>query len=628
MTRTSVFRAAALASLMLASCGTMNSQVKKDIDATQTARSRTLEVPVRIAPTSRVEVIKGRLLPATAVSGARSGEWLKQIRVELRIENPTPLSAVIGKLSSQGINIVSDLPLDAYSYVGKVNSTDGDAALRIVLGTVGLDYQTDDARKLVLIKPMAVRTWYLAIGNRKSSYISDGMQSSSSGSSGSSSGGSNQSGQTSGTGSATGSNQMGNAGAGTNTGSGSNPGQSGFSSGGSSGTGATGGSGTNSTGVMVSDDFWGSLAAELKTRLTILVPRSMAIARTNTQPGLPQLPGMANQPPRPNMDPLMGGGQMGGEMYVSRLMGSFSLNPDTGAVTVQAPHWILRDLDLYFKRTQEMYNTDITFEGEIVLVTSNRTDGEGLDVSAFARWASGKYGLAVSNNTLGGVTISVPSGGAPSIVAGAQAVGGPLVGLAYQGANTALDVFNAYLSEVGKVSVIQRPLVTTSHGVPGSFSKKQTDYYNTVTQNAAAGGTGSAATATVNTLVPVEFGTDLRINPRIDMATGLVRAQLTLKQVINSGTKTVPQIITIGNTSQTINSLVPLSATQKIEGEILLRDGDLIVVGGQTEDNLSTNENGLPGQDGPMTGALGMKRASRGNQTYYFALRVVINKRQ
>lgn len=216
----------------------------------------------------------------------------------------------------------------------------------------------------------------------------------------------------------------------------------------------------------------------------------------------------------------------------------------------------------------------------------------------------------------------------PAIQAATQAVAGPLLGLTYRGANNALDIFNAYLSEIGKVSVIQRPLVTTTSGVPGVFSKKYDDYYNTVSQQAAAGGTGSAATATQNVLVKVELGTELRINPRIDISTGLIRAQLTLNQAIKSGVKNVPQTITFGNNATTVNSSIPLITKQNISGEILLRDGDLIVVGGQTEDNSSVDENGLPGQDGPLGGMLGVKKANRGAQTYYFALRVAVNKRQ
>lgn len=610
----------------LAGCSTVNTQIRKELEREQQAGKRGMDPPVRIAPPARVAEVRGALLPvAPAVPQTRS-EWLRKLRVELDVRNPVSLWAVIEKLSGQGINIVSDLPLGTYTYAGRVNATDADTALQAVLGSVGLDFEADDARKIVVIKPMSQRTWYVNIGYRKATFSSDGQAASGApptpggaapGSSPTPGGG-----MASSPGAAYG--QIGTAGAAV-------PGTS-------QAQGASGGGpqqlaplAVGGTAVTAADDFWTSLSIELTNRLSVLVPKAIAAGAAQGS-NLPPISGGVPLP-TPLSVSMFGsataGGQGAGESHWRRQIGSYSLNPATGAVTVQAPHWVLNDLDAYFKWIQDMYNTDITFLGELVLVTSTRSDSEGFDLAAFASWASGRYGAIVSNNALGGVTVTLPSAGAPgSVSAAQQSVGGALVGLRYQTATDALQVFNAFLSELGKVSVIQRPLVTTTSGVPGVFAKKFTDYYNTVSQQAAAGGTGSAATATQNTLVPVELGTELRINPRIDLATGLIRAQLTLSQSIQSGTRTIPQTITFGNNAQTVNTSIPLITRQNLSGEILLRDGDLIVVGGQTEDNATVNDNGLPGEDGPIGGLFGVKKASRGAQTYYFALRVAVTRRK
>lgn len=621
-------------SVLLVGCGTVNTEVRGEIDRLQSERKTVISSPVKIAKESRVSEVRGTFMPVTAVKSARKGEWLQRHKVQLDIRNPTPISAVVAKFADQGINISSDLPLDSYTYTGKVNLTDGETALKAVLGSVGLDYQVDDVRKLVLIKPMASRSWYISIGNRKSTYATDGQGQA---------GISNQA--SSGIGSNAGSNGS-NNGIGANTGgTNANSPTAGSSANNGNGDTASGTNGQNAsssnasgTGVAASDDFWTSLSRELVNRLTVMIPRTRSMpGQGGGSMNFPQMPAplQPNPPLMASMNQNMGGLGQGlndsnnGDIYLKRQIGTFSLNPETGAITVQAPHWVLAELDTYIGRVQDMYNTDISFMGEVVLVTSNRSDSEGFDIAAFSKWAGGKYGAVVSNNALGGVTMSMPSGGGiPAVQAAAQAVAGPLLGVTYRGANNALDIFNAYLSEIGKVSVIQRPLVTTTSGVPGVFSKKYDDYYNTVSQQAASGGTGSAATATQNVLVKVELGTELRINPRIDISTGLIRAQLTLNQSIKSGVKNVPQTITFGNNATTVNSVIPLITKQAINGEVLLRDGDLIVVGGQTEDNSSADENGLPGQDGPLGGVLGIKKASRGAQTYYFALRVVVNKRQ
>ena len=611
------------AALILAGCGTINADVKKDIEQKQIVHHKAIEKPVTLAaPASRVREIKGVMMPVTEITSARKGEWLKKHRVQLDIRVPTPMTAVVQKLADQGINVTSDLPLDSYTYVGKINPTDAETALQIVLGSIGVDYQVNDARKLVVIKPLTSRTWYLNIGNRKSSYTSGGQLQATSGTSNSTGTmGGDQSSMGQSGGQSMGQSSMGQFG-GQSTGNGASTGNTSGTSNASSGGG---------TGTASADDFWPSLSAELTNRLTVMIPRAMASQNTMNGATPMGLPGTTSRPPLPpqGMQSNMGGIESGGELYVKHQIGGFSLNPETGAVTIQAPHWLLNDFDAYILRVQEMYNTDISFQGELVLVTANRSDSEGLDISAFATWAGSKYGAVVSNNALGGVTLTVPSGGGlPSVSASAQAVAGPLIGLTYNNGINALNIFNSYLSEHGQVSVIQRPLITTTSGVPGVFSKKFTDYYNTVSQQAAAGGTGSAATATQNVLVPVELGTELRINPRIDITTGLIRAQLTLNQAIKSGLKTVPQTITYGSNTTTINTTIPLITKQNLSGEILLRDGDLVVVGGQTEDNQSHDDNGLPGKDGPLGAILGVKKAVRGAQTYYFALRVTVNKRK
>jgi len=176
---------------------------------------------------------------------------------------------------------------------------------------------------------------------------------------------------------------------------------------------------------------------------------------------------------------------------------------------------------------------------------------------------------------------------------------------------------------------VQKPMITTTSGVPGVFSKKLITYYNTVSQQAAAGGTGSAATATTNILNQVELGTDLRINPRIDIASGLVRAQISLNQAIQSGSLTIQQTVNNGVSVSSIPTTIPLITKQNVSAEVLLRDGDLVILGGQQEENLQTNSNGLPGDEGPVSGGvLGVRNATSDIQTYYFAMRVSVKKRQ
>lgn len=584
---------------LLQGCGTAVTEVKAGIEQQNVERKVRLETPVQIlAPAARVRTVSTVMIPVTVVRSAKKGKWLKDINVSLDIRTAVPFNAVVDQLIGKGINIASDLPLDSYTFSGRVNSTDGETALKIVLGSVGLDYQVDDKRKLVTITPLASKTWYMNIGNRKSTYSSGNQAATSS-----------------------------SAPAATNSAASNSPTAAAVSA----VAAATNNSPTTTASYSGGDDFWKSIATELTARMSVMMPRSMAGQAATGMAGVaPIVPGMTGRPAGVGMAP--GGMQQGqNELYVSRLVGSYSLNPETGSVTVQAPQWLLAELDTYLKRTQEMYNTDISFAGELVLVTSTKDNSEGIDLSAFSRWASGTHGAAISNNALGGVTVSLPTNNiaGAAITAGAQAVAGPLLGLTFgDGGNNTLNIFNAYMAAHGDVSVIQRPLLTTTPGSPGAFSEEFTTYYNTVTQEAVSSATGATSMATKNVLVPVQQGTDLQISPQIDISTGLIRAHISLKQALQSGTQPVVQTITSGNTSSPINTNIPLIKKNSQAGEILLRDGDLIVLGGQTKVNQSTDENGIPGADGPLGGIFGVKKASRGTQTYYFAMRVTVNKRK
>lgn len=620
--RSRLFRASAIGAAILATgCSATHDAVTKKIDAEVMSTRPVMEQPTQLTVPSRVTEVRGARTPVAHMANARGSEWLRSRKVAINVRQPISLASVVESLAAQGVNVSSDLRLNGYSFVGRINETDAETALRIILGSTGLDFVVDDARKVVTIRPMSSQTWFLNIGNRKSNFSAEAEKGS----------------VLNATGSA--------AEAFNNAGSGSSSGSFG---GGFGGQGSEQAAVANAgAGVSIQDDFWASLSKELESRLTVLVPRAMAEAKpavgdASGAMSVPPLPGSVGGAPSSSTGgsasstaSALPGGSAGvsaaadTEGFVRRQIGSYSMNPETGALSVQAPSWILADLDTYIKRVTEMYNTDITFSGEVILVTTDKSDSEGVDLNAFAQFASGKFGFIVSNNALGGLTLSTAAGQIANVIAPNQPVGGPLVGATYGGSRNALQVFNAFLAEQGRVSVIQRPLITTTSGVPGVFSKKFTDYYNTVSQEAAAGSTGAPVLATRNNLIPVDFGTELRINPRIDVSTGLIRAQLTLNQALQSGTKQVQQTITAGDSSINVPTSIPIVTRQNLSGEILLRDGDLVVVGGQSEDSANTSANGLPGVNGPIgSGIFGVKQTTQTKQTYYFALRVSVNKRK
>lgn len=601
----------------LSACSNV-AKVSEEISAKLPPSQKAMEAPIQIQERPRVVERRGAFLPVSEVVYQKdSGAWLRAKTLSLTARDPISLTQVIAQFAAKGVNIASELPLDSITYVGTINSTDAESALKQVLGSVGLDYQADDARKLVVIKPLASRTWYLNLGNRRTSYSSNETAG---GLGGSNSTPANGGSQTVG---ATGSQGLvGQSVGGQQTGTSSTTQTNTQQMGTGNGSGTT---------VTAAEDFWGALDKELAKRLSVLVPNAtgvvrggpMALSGPSHGQIVPAIGGPIAPMGQPGMPPQ--GMEVGGDMYSLKKIGSHSLNPETGAITVQAPHWILSELDTYFRRTQEMFDTYLSFEGQLLLVTRSRNDSEGLDIQQFARFASGRYGAVLSNNNLGGVTVSFANGLIPSVTAGAQQVGGALLGVVSPA--DGLQIFNAYLSELGNVSVIQRPRVATTSGVPGEFSNITPRYYNTVSQTAAAGNTGSATQATSNTIVSKDFGTELLIYPRFDIATGLIRAKIKIRNIIPAGEQQIPQVVSVGSSAQTIIARIPLERKLNYSGEALLRDGDLIIVGGQSEESLQSDENGLPTDGSPIGGIFGVKKSSKSSGTYYFALKVSVKKR-
>lgn len=522
---------------------------------------------------------------------AKEKEWLTDIRITLDpAKNAAiPAPAIIRMFRDKGINLVTALPLDLYTYNGfGVTDVNAETALMVFMGAMGLDFDIDNSNHLITIEPMRPKTWTFNIGNRRTSFTA---------------------GTTAETGASTTSPQM-------------PTGMPGMMPQASTATPTTVG-GTNSIGISSSDDVWSKLSTELSQRLTILVPK------TNTGGIEPIVPAISQQSvygqPAKSSTP-------GNNMYDTQTVGRFSINPETGAITVQAPKYILKNLGEYLTKVQDMYNTSITFEGEVVTVTTTNNKSEGIDWTAFnAFGGGGRYTSVIQNNILGGAVISPAAGTNAAVdaltIANASLPGaGALFGV--MSATKKFAAFNAFLSSVGELKIKDTPLVTTTSGTPVKFENYITRHYQRFEQTAAAGGVGSATVATNTIYVPYKIGMTLRLNPRYDIENGLVRTQFSIERSMINGFEQQVNPISTGNTVQLINTQTPILGDTANDGELLLKNGDLVVVGGLTEDSEDNNDSGITGTlDTPLKSLTGKGVRNKSTTTYYFALRVTVTKK-
>ncbi|MGC0153571.1 type II secretion system protein GspD [Chromobacterium vaccinii] len=536
----------------------------------------------------------------------RQRQWLRRQKVTIIPRTAVPASEILKAFRDQNINIASVLPLDTYMYSGNgVRNVDGEVALQLMLGAMGLDFDIDDNNQIIQVVPMRSKTWNINLNNRSTRFSSATLDSAN--------------------GSASTSPQSTSAPSSASTSTYLTPGTPQ-----STATAASSSGSDNGNSISASDNFWSNIKSEIESRLSVMVPSKGAATGMSSPSNQPTTPSIVGGPygMQQGANGQQAGSDARSDLFTKQKVGTYSVNPDTGAITVQAPSWIMKQLDEYLTELQKKYNTRITFKGVLFNVTTNKQQSEGFDISAFGDWAKSRYGAILQNGILGGINVTF-NGNLPNVAIGNATLPGSNSLLGIRSPLDGLQIFNAYLSSIGNAKVIQQPRVVTSHGAPAEFGRKQVRYWTTYTQNVASGGaTGSGVVGTNTVDVPYTIGAVLRINPTYDAKSGLIRAQVALDRDILDGFDVKQNIVTFGNSIQTIPSQRPIVTQEVTKNEVLLHDGELILVGGMIEDNDSDTESGITGlKDIPVAGGLfGQIQRSRGKTTTYFALQVKVDQ--
>ncbi|MCP4022655.1 MAG: hypothetical protein GY729_12500 [Desulfobacteraceae bacterium] len=348
--------------------------------------------------------------------------------------------------------------------------------------------------------------------------------------------------------------------------------------------------------IQAKNEFWKSLNDSVTQRLKILVPQSQVIGDDSDGAGT--------------------------ELYQEVTIGKFALNPEIGSIQIQAPRHVQKEMKAYINRVNNMYNAQIKFTGKLFAMTLDDNETRGFDINIFKEIAElNGYNFLFQNNALGGVTIS-PNG---NITLGNPTAGNN--GLFGVSKPQSFEMFHAFLSELSNVAVLQEPVLSTSSGIPAKFQKFETKYYNTYSQTSSSGDSG-VAVATSNELVPVQFGTILSINPYLDIDKGMVRAQISWEQSLQSGVQTINQVISeTDGSSRDIPIEIPNVTEATYSGEALLKDGDMIIIGGQKETFSRLDDSGTTGlKDSFLSPFVSKKKYTNQDVVYYFALHMQVVK--
>lgn len=538
--------------------------------------------------------------------------WLDK-KISMLISKPVSGLEILSMFREKGINIVSDLPIENYMYRGHgVNDLSIENALKTILVQMNLDFKIDYGSKIVRIVPMPWKTYNVNIGQRTSNFTASA----------------NIDGQASIV-------ELVESG----------------------GEGDSGGNRTHDISTNSGEDFWVNIEKEITDKITVLIPTSTSIPVSSEDKGfsgesisvetdaesvekqIEQGNKLFEQFEKDLIDSeelekslnelyskstsLNGGssepaGTTSGAFYEEQKVGRISINPETGVIHVQAPWWIHEDLKKYFSMIDARYNTQISFEGRLIQFTTTADQQRYLDVSMFSRTLE-DYGFVYQNNPLGGLTLQKAGKEQWERVMGAEGLGGPLAG-AYR-KDKGFGLFAGYLDSFGEVVTIERPRVSTTSGVPAMFRNMTTRHFNIPSEEASDGEGGQPART--NNPKAVNIGTVLVVNPTYDPRTGILRVQLGFNQSRQTEIQTLPSVFEGGSLE------IPVVSENNYSGEVVLRNGDTIIVGGHIMDHSSYDNSGIPKlHDAPVLGNFFGEKHRQGRvTTYYFVLTVNMERR-
>jgi general secretion pathway protein D len=231
----------------------------------------------------------------------------------------------------------------------------------------------------------------------------------------------------------------------------------------------------------------------------------------------------------------------------------------------------------------------VLIEGIVLAV--NLTDRQELGVSWLQKpkqFGNDFSGAGVINNGLGFLSAitNFPSG---------QPTGFNYFGSIGQDIEVAVRAF----ASDGRVRILQRPRVQTSHAVPGYFFSGSTVPYVTGFYDYGFG-TGVSSRSTVE---QVEVGVRLEVIPYIT-PDGLVVLDI------------FQDISQLGEFVQIDQNQVPTTTSRNAQATLSVRDGETIILGGYIEDNRTSGKSGVPVlKDIPLLGALFRSKSRNNSRT-------------
>lgn len=378
----------------------------------------------------------------------------------------------------------------------------------------------------------------------------------------------------------------------------------GGSSGGSGGVGTITNNSTSTVNNISNNRFWDTLVANVRDLLREsdkLIPGVQPAGNTAAQ---------QTQSPPPGAPPAASGAPQvpatassGTQTSEFREAASVISNPEAGILSIRATSRQHERIQEFLDQVMTSAKRQVLIEATIAEVQLNNQYQRGID---WSRLRSGTTGLQLQQ----------ASGATPAGVnTNAFVVGYAAASLNFSGALKLLESF-------GDVKVLSSPKISVLNNQPALLKVVDNLVFFTIQASTVSNTNAPAVTTFTTTLNSVPVGFVMTVTPQISESdTVLLNLRPTISRKIGDVADPNPSLsnpcgVGVQNcATPAIQSLIPVIQTREMESLLRVQSGQVAVLGGLIQDQVTNVEDGIPGINRSPLGDLLRQRKDTATKT-------------
>ena len=369
------------------------------------------------------------------------------------------------------------------------------------------------------------------------------------------------------------------------------------SSGGSGGVGTITNISTSTVNNISNNRFWDTLVANVRDLL-----RESDKLIPGAQP-VPQSGGQASTPPVSGQPPSGSPVAAGAQSMEFREAASVISNPEAGILSIRASSRQHERIQEFLDQVMTSVKRQVLIEATVAEVQLNNQYQRGIDWSKLRSGSAGFQFQQASGATPAGVNTN-------SFVVG------------YAAANQNFSVALKLLESFGDVKVLSSPKISVLNNQPALLKVVDNLVFFTIQASTVSNANAPAVTTFTTTLNSVPVGFVMSVTPQISESdTVLLNLRPTISRKIGDVADPNPSLsnpcgVGVQNcATPAIQSLIPVIQTREMESLLRVQSGQVAILGGLIQDQVTNIEDGIPGINRSALGDLFRQRKDTATKT-------------